>query len=271
MSRKWYYLLFFVCVCVLTCKTQEHTMGESKSLVQAAIGLLILLAIPYVVTTIILFARTGGSTLELNMLQAKYDMLQAQVGTADLGQIGETNLVESGNCQLRYSAGVGQSTITYNYYSYTLFNLTRYFVEFDGSTTGLSAVGASTDAACPGGTQTQRSYFEIVDCTIDSGGNVTVTSQINLNLNTDQDVKAFSAAELAKITFSGANAVVSANGGTFGPCSPGTYIIDINFLTGTTVDGFRLKTYIFTTDAPTFSLTLNTVRVAVPNALTISK
>lgn len=211
-------------------------------------------------------------TETVGMQQAKIVMLQAEMGTADLTGASEITLVESGECQISHAYPTSLGTIAYEYYSYQVFNLTRYYVEFTGSATGFGAVGATTSASCPGGVRTQRSFFFISECTKEPG-NFFVSSLINSHTPPQNTYQAFLPDQLSKITFSGANFVITGTNDQFAPCSPNTYYFDRNWgLPGIfNAFSFGLDAYIWTTDTPPYTLGFDHFRVPIPAALTISK
>lgn len=220
-----------------------------------------------------LTATVQNLTDTVGVQQATIDMLQAEMGTADLTGASEVTLVETGECHFWHVNGVAEGTVAYEYYSYTIFNLTRYFVEFTGSSTGFPALTYSpTAASCPGGTRAYFTHFTIADCSR-IPGDFTVASLINQQHNEADTLQHFLQTEFDKITFSGSGTVVSARiGNSYAPCSPNTYVLTDWGIAGQSgIPGFGLRAAVYsTTDGP-YTLAFNQFRVPIPNAITISK
>lgn len=225
----------------------------------------------YAWTTWILFDRNNATTMQSFALLGQANLIEAQLGSIDLSQyVGGSTLVESGTCRIQGPSL--DSLVNYTYYSYVVFNITRYYAEFEGNVAGITADPISTNPVCPAGVQTFSSLIRIYDCTVDPGRDLTVPSQINSNVDYIRVLSVFPSTELSKIAFSGANAIISGEYSANGPCSPQTYQVIPRTLSGLFIDGFQFQMVFFSNDSgPTYSLSLQNVRIPIPVATHISK
>jgi len=237
----------------------------------------------YVITTVVLFNRTESTNDLFNttveMLNMKVEMLQTEIQTIDLSMVPteQTLLLESGTCGMNDDNNAAE-LINYNYYSYTIGNLTRYYAEFNGGMSGIPAGSFTSDPNCPGGTRTSRYKVNIFRCFTDPGRNSNVPSLINQGLtDTFRSVhQSFTVDEVSKITFSGGtDAVVTNTFSQTGPCLPRLYTVtsggefDGIPIIGPLYDSLVVTWYVWINGAGPFSISLNNVRVPIPQSFII--
>ncbi len=234
----------------------------------------------YIGTTIELFNRSRTASHANEALSMKVEMLQTEVDTIDLSMVPteSVTLLENGTCVMNDDFGPpAQALIDYRYYSYTIGNLTRYFVEFDGGIDSIPQGSISSDPGCPGGVKTSRYRINIFGCLKDPSRDSGVPSLVNQAFPGQSQLvhQSFTTTELAKIDFHGANDTVITN--SFfptGPCTPRLYTVttggDLTVATtGPLYETLVVTWFAWTASTGPFSVTLNNVRVPIPQSFTV--
>lgn len=243
--------------------------------------LVLALGIAYATTTGLLWNKSSNAETGVEMLSMKVDMLQAELETVDLSSVPseQTTLLETGTCFMGDDAGPpGQGLIDYEYYSYSIGNLTRYFVQLNGGTTQIQGGMVNSNAGCPGGQRTWLYNTIISACLVDPGRDSGVASLINQGFpgNFDSVHQSFSVEEYAKIDFHGISDPVLTNSfSTNSPCTPRLYTVtsggDISdsLATGPQYDTLRIIWRVWSNTAQPYSLTLNNLRIPIPSVFTV--
>lgn len=182
--------------------------------------------------------KNYASQTSLTALEVKVNMLEAEVNMISLDNLDNTTLVESGTCIF----GEDPNLIDYKLYTYSILDLTHYYVEFEnGSFDLVSPDVVSTDASCPGGVFTMQQFVKINDCSIDPGRDLSIPSRINQQAILAEDSNALGPTQLSTIELSTSPFVISYYGdGDFGPCAPNTYKLESGDLGGNDIYSFEV-------------------------------
>lgn len=241
---------------------------------------LLVLCGAYIGTTIELFSRSRSAHHANEALSMKVDMLQTELDTIDLSMVPaeSVTLLENGTCVMNDDFGPpAQGLIDYRYYAYTIGNLTRYFVEFDGGIDSIAGGSISSDPGCAGGVKTSRYRVNIFGCLKDPARDSGVPSLVNQGFPGQSNLvhQSFSAMELAKIDFGGATDTIITNSFfPMGTCTPRLYTVtsggDLSVLTtGPQYETLLVTWWAWTAASGPFSVTLNNVRVPIPQSFSL--
>lgn len=205
----------------------------------------------------------------LEMLETKEMSLQARIDRVELDVLANVTAVESGKCSF-YGP---DREVAYTLYSYTLQNLTHYFVEFGGNTTIVGTGGTTTNPACSPTVYNARGVFFIFGCSVVYPTYET-PSMINTLFDNGFSVSAFRPADALKFTSPDAGPIVLSYGiSTSAPCAPETYSLIPALLPGTSNYGFQLYTVIYFAEPivfPTVTVAPG-VRIPLRGAFSITK
>lgn len=205
----------------------------------------------------------------LEMLETKEMSLQARLDRVELDSLANVTTVESGKCSF-YGP---DREVAYTLYSYTLQNLTHYFVEFGGNTTVIGTTGTSTPLDCSPIEYARRGVFFIYGCSV-VYPTFGTPSMINALYDNSFSVDAFRPADVLKFTSPDAGPILLSYAPTsWGACAPATYSLVPAMLPGTQIEGFQIRIYIFFAEPvvfPTVTLAPG-LRIPLRGAFSVTK